>query len=151
MIQLARPGDLDAVEALAQQVHAMHVAWRPDLYQMAQPLYSQARFAEVLKNRELYVAVLDHQVVGYGLIRIRTAAQDGLVPRKVMLLDEFCVDETRRGQGIGTQMLEELQVLARAFGCTDLQLRVNPQNEAALAFYRKNGLIIQDVKLQLAL
>lgn len=151
MIQLARPADLEAVEALAQQVHALHVFWEPEVYRMERPLYCQARFDEAVRNRELYVAILDNQVAGYALIHVRSATQAGLVPRRVMLLDEFCVDETRRGQGIGTQMLEELQVLARAFGCTDLQLRVNPQNEAALAFYRKNGLTIQDMKLRLAL
>lgn len=151
MIQLARPGDLEAVEALAQQIHAMHVSWEPEVYRMERPLYCQARFDEAVRNRELYAAVLDGQVAGYALIHVRSAAQAGLVPRRVMLLDEFCVDEARRGQGIGTQMLVELQVLARAFGCDALQLNVNPKNEAALAFYRKNGLVLQDVKLHLAL
>lgn len=151
MIQLARLADRAAVEALARQVHGLHTKWRPDLYRMEQRLYPAERFDEAVRNRELYVALLEEQVVGYALVRIRSAAQPGLVPRRVLLVDEFCVEEARRGQGIGTRMLDEIRVLARAFGCSDLQLSVNPENEGALAFYRRNGLEIQDIKLQMKL
>jgi len=31
MLQLARPEDRAAIENLAQQVHGLHVQWRPDI------------------------------------------------------------------------------------------------------------------------
>ena len=34
MLESARPEDREAVEALARQVHGLHVSWRPDLYVM---------------------------------------------------------------------------------------------------------------------
>ena len=68
-----------------------------------------------------------------------------------MLIDEFCVEESLRRHGIGTQMLSEIKVLAKAFGCTDLQLSVYPQNDDAVGFYQKNGLMIQDIKMQMKL
>jgi ribosomal protein S18 acetylase RimI-like enzyme len=58
------------------------------------------------------------------------------------------VDEALRGHGIGTQMMEELRVLAKAFGCTDLQLNVYPQNDAAVSFYQKCGFMIQNINMQ---
>lgn len=151
MLQLARPADQGAVEILARQIHAMHVAWRPDIYEMVQEMFPQGRFDAAVQNRELYVAVLDDQVVGYVLVKIRVADWNGVVRRKVMLIDEFCVDETLRRHGIGTRMLDEVKILAKAFGCTDLQLSVYPQNDDAVGFYQKNGLMIQDIKMQMKL
>ena len=151
MIQLARQKDRQAVEKLARQIHSMHIAWRPDIYEMSEELFPEARFDAAIANRELYVAILNDQVVGYALVKIRFADWNGIVPRKIMLIDEFCVEETLRRHGIGTQMLSEIKILAKAFGCTDLQLSVYPQNDDAVGFYQKNGLMIQDIKMQMKL
>ena len=151
MIQLARPQDRGAVSRLARQIHELHVSWRPDIYEMSDELFPQERYEEAVRNRELYVAIVEDQVVGYVLVKIRKAEWNGIVPRKIMLIDEFCVEESMRRHGIGTQMLHEIKVLAKAFGCTDLQLSVYPQNDDAVGFYQKNGLLIQDFKMQMKL
>ena len=151
MIQLARPQDRAAVSRLAWQIHGLHVVWRPDIYKTAEELFPQERFDEAVKKRELYVAVVNDQVVGYALVKIRRLDWNGIVPRTVMLIDEFCVEEALRRHGIGTRMLDEIKVLGKAFGCTDLQLSVYPQNDDAVSFYQKNGLMIQDIKMQMKL
>ena len=46
------------------------------------------------------------------------------------------------------QMMEEVRALARAFGCTDLQLGVYPQNDAAVSFYQKCGFMIRSIDMQ---
>ena len=65
-----------------------------------------------------------------------------------MNINDFCVDEPFRNKGIGTQMMAELRVLAKAFGCTDLQLTVYPQNDEAVAFYQKCGYMIKSIDMQ---
>jgi len=65
-----------------------------------------------------------------------------------MSINDFAVEETLRGHGIGTAMMEELRVLAHAFGCTDLQLTVYPQNDAAIGFYQKCGYTIKSIDMQ---
>ena len=148
MIELATKHDRFDVNRLARQVHEMHVSWRPDLYQMPEELFPEELYSELLKNRELYVAKLDGAVIGFAWVRIRTAEGVGLVTRKVMLINQVCVDEALRNHGIGTQMMEEVRVLARAFGCTDLQLGVYPQNDAAVSFYQKCGFMIRSIDMQ---
>ena len=148
MLELAIPADREAVNAMAREVHAMHVAWRPDIYVMPEELYPEERFLEAIQGRNLYVAQLADAVVGYVLVRIRTAEAPGLVTRKVMLVDEICVEESCRNQGIGTEMMAEVRILAKAFGCTDLQLGVYPQNDEAVAFYQKCGFTIQSITMQ---
>jgi ribosomal protein S18 acetylase RimI-like enzyme len=45
-------------------------------------------------------------------------------------------------------MMEEVRALAKAFGYTDLQLGVYPQNDAAVAFYQKCGFTIRSIDMQ---
>ena len=65
-----------------------------------------------------------------------------------MLVDEVCVDELYRNHGIGREMMAEIRILAKAFGCTDLQLNVNAHNDSALGFYQKCGFMIQNISMQ---
>ena len=148
MLELARPADREVINALAREVHALHVAWRPDIYEMPEKLYSEERFLSAIQNRELYVARLADVTVGYLLLRIRTAEAPGLVKRRVMLVDEICVEETCRNQGIGKEMMADAWALARAFGCSDMQLGVYPQNDEAVSFYQKCGFTIRNINMQ---
>ena len=148
MLELAVEADREAVNAIARQVHAMHVAWRPDIYEMPGELYPEERFSEAVCQRQLYVARLGGVVVGYVSLKIRDYDWPGMVRRKVMFLDEIAVEESVRGQGIGTEMMADIHALARAFGCTDLQLGVYPQNDAAVAFYEKCGFTIRSIDMQ---
>ena len=148
MLELATLKNRDDVNRLARQVHEMHVQWRPDLYQMPEELFPEELYAELVKNRELYVAKLDGTVIGFALLKMRVSEGVGKVTRKIMLIDQVCVDEALRNHGIGTQMMEEVRALARAFGCTDLQLGVYPQNDEAVSFYQKCGFMIRSIDMQ---
>ena len=148
MIELATKHDRLEINRLARQVHEMHVQWRPDLYNMPEELFPEELYDELVKNRELYVAKMGGAVIGFAWVRMRTAEGVGLVTRKVMLINQLCVDEALRNHGIGTQMIEEVRVLARAFGCTDLQLGVYPQNDEAVSFYQKCGFMIRSIDMQ---
>lgn len=147
MLELARLADREAVNSLAREVHAMHVQWRPDKFETAQELYTQERFQEAVKERQIYVAKVGGLIAGYVLLQVRTVDFPGQVKRNVMLVEEICVEKALRNQGIGKQIMLEVRALARAFGCRDLQLSVYPQNESAVAFYEKCGFTIQHITL----
>ena len=149
MLQLARPEDRAAIDALAQQIHRMHVNWRPDIYELAEEMWPEERFDEAVAQRQLFAAKLDDTIVGYVLVKIRNYDMIGHVKRRVLLVDEICVDESRRNQGIGTEMITEVRAIAKAFGCTDMQLGVYPQNNEALAFYQKCGFRIRSIDMQM--
>ena len=148
MLELARPGDREAVNALALQIHKMHADWRPDIFEMVSELYPEERFRDAVQQRQLYVARVGGAVAGYALLKIRHYDWPGVIRRKVMVIEEFCVDELCRGQGIGTEMMAEIRVLAKAFRCTDLQLGVYPQNDDAVGFYQKCGFTIRSIDMQ---
>lgn len=151
MLQLARPEDRASIEALAQQIHRMHVQWRPDIYETAPEMWPQERFSDAVSQRQLFAAKIDAQVVGYVLVKIRSYEMLGHVRRRVLLIDEICVDEALRNRGIGTEMMAEVRAIGEAYGCTDMQLGVYPQNNEALAFYQKCGFRIRSIDMQMKL
>lgn len=148
MLQLARPEDRAAIEGLAQQVHALHVQWRSDIYAPAEELWNQERFDTAVAERRLFAAKVEDNIVGYVFFRIRIYDMAGHTRRKVLLIDEICVDEKLRNQGIGTEMMAEVRAIGNAFCCTDMQLGVYPQNNEALAFYQKCGFRIRSIDMQ---
>ena len=148
MLELATLADREAVNTIAKQVHDMHVSWRPDIYEPLEEHYTEARFAEAIRNRQLYVAKLAGEVAGFAALNQCTYDWPGVVKRRVLMVEEFGVLEQFRGHGIGTAMMEDIHALAKAFGCTDLQLRVYPQNDDAVGFYQHCGFQIQNIGMQ---
>ena len=148
MLQLATLSDRESVNTIAKQVHDMHVAWRPDIYEPLEEHYTRERFAEAIRNRQLYVAKLAGEVVGFAALNQCSYDWPGVVKRRVMLIEEFGVHVLFRDHGIGSSMMEDIHALAKAFGCTDLQLRVYPQNDEAVGFYQKCGFQIQNIGMQ---
>ena len=151
MLQLARPEDRSSINALAVQVHNLHVAWRPDIYEQTEELWPQQRFDAAVADRQLFCAKIDDQVVGYVLLKVRNYDIVGHVKRCVLVVDEICVDERLRNRGIGTEMMLGVRAIAKAFGCSDLQLGVYPQNNEAIAFYQKCGFRIRSIDMQVRL
>ena len=147
MLQLATKAERAAVNEIALQVHALHVHWRPDIYCMTQERYPEERFDECVANRQLYVAKIEGNVVGYALLIMRDSNQNGMVPRRVMEIRELAVHEAATGHGIGTEMMADIRALARAFRCMDMKLNVYPENEDAIRFYERNGFMIRSIDM----
>ena len=148
MLELARESDLESINGIALQVHERHVSWRPDIYCHTDCIFPMEYLQECIREKCLFVARLNEAVVGFLLFRIWEMKGPGNVPRKVLQLDSIGVEERIQNQGVGTQMMTELRALARAFGCTDLQLSVYPQNDEAIAFYQKCGFTIRNINMQ---
>lgn len=148
MLELATMSDWAEINRLSNQVAALHTAWRPDLFQEAEISYPEDVLKGYIKDKTLFVAKLDGTVVGYTAFWIWETNGPCSVPRKVLSINDFCVDAPLRGHGIGTQMMAELRILAKAFGCSDLQLTVYPQNDAAVNFYQKCGFLIKSIDMQ---
>ncbi len=147
MLELARPDDRLAINAICRQAHALHTVWRPDLYYMADELYDEQRLLECIRDRQIYVARIHGAVLGYIQFRIRNIDSPGSVPHRCFVLDVIAVEESCRGQGIGSEMMVDAHALAKAFGCTDMQLSVYPENEAGMALYRKFGFTIRNINM----
>lgn len=149
MLELAVESDREAVNALALQVHELHVGWQPQFYQMTDCLYDETRFQAVLAEQSLYVARLEGKVVGYVFVPIVEFCHPGLVNSRTMKLEEICVAEGHRHSGIGRQMMEDVKSLAKRKGCTDIRLTCAPQNEVAIALYESFGMEVKCIQYRM--
>lgn len=139
--------DRETVNTLAMEVHSLHAGWRPDIYEMLRVIYPMERFSAALERKELYVARLNGEIVGYAAIKMRNSDWAGMVKRRVLFVDELSVSAEHRRKGIGKAMMMEIQKMAKEEGCSDLQLSVYPQNREARAFYEACGFSLQSVTM----
>ena len=59
---------------------------------------------------------------------------------KNLYIDDLCVDENHRSQGIGEALYRHIYAHAKALGCRAVTLNVWNCNRRALKFYEKLGL-----------
>lgn len=148
MLELATAADLESINRLSAQVIKLHTLWRPDFFQNADVSYTAEIPDELIQAKSIYVVKKNDAVIGYTAFWIWQPKGPCFVNRNVMSINDFCVDEGFHFEGIGTQMMNELSAIAASCGCTDLELTVYPQNEAAMAFYRKCGFSVKSYDMQ---
>ena len=98
---------------------------------------------EEYEMRPVFVYTDDNdEVLGYIMCQYEeTGGGNALVARKVLYIDDFCVDESARGQQIGTKLYNFVTEVAKNNGCQSITLHVWNFNEGAKKFYEKIGFI----------
>ena len=106
--------DYPDAERLMQQVHALHVAWRPDIFKSVETVLTRAMFEHDLANDTAFIAEVEGQAV--GLMRINRFETGNFLTmnRKVLFIDAMVVDEAFRKQGIGTALLDFLKEMKKS-------------------------------------
>lgn len=141
--------DFEAVNALACQVNDLHTQWRPDIYvHNPQPISMEA-YGELLEQQLVFVLRSEGKVAAYVMVGYLSISGPGLVSRRILKLDQICVDDACRRQGFGKRIFQALRELAKAQDCTDLQLTCDPHNEAAIAFYEGQGMDVKCIQYHL--
>ncbi len=109
-VRRARPGDASHVYALVEQL-----GYHPDHRGFDET------FAQVVRHPEaaVYVAVEGLRVIGYCAMSQRPQIRLG---GRAASIDELVVDERRRGDGIGTALLDAAITYARGLGCKRVDL-----------------------------
>lgn len=140
--------DFEAVNRLAKQVSQHHAQWDETILPNEEP-YPMDFFQDCIKEgaiyeNAIYVARVDKKVVGFMYFYIWHTNSSVTARRAMLQIDDFGVEQELRHQGIGTQMMDALQELAKKEGCAAINLYVDAPNESAIAFYKKCGLKIRN-------
>ncbi|MGB1243145.1 MAG: GNAT family N-acetyltransferase [Chitinophagales bacterium] len=107
-------------------------------------LFMFNKFSNLLsdKNCIFLVAVEDKvdTVLGY-LIALKKSTSDYpiLIPRQYILVDNMCVHENVRQQGIGSLLLQKIEEEAIVAGYSSIELNVYNFNKGAKKLYIQNG------------
>ena len=143
-IRLAQEKDVENLYQLLRGVQALHAEGRPDIFVGGTNKYGHAAIIEILKNplTPVYVVADDKDAaVGYAFCSIeRQTGSQNLQPIKNFYIDDLCVAEGIRGQGVGTELFNYVAAQAKKEGCYHLTLNVWHLNQSALRFYQKLGM-----------
>jgi len=85
------------------------------------------------------LAVSDGEIVGMVLYYMTYSTWKG----KMMYLEDFVVKEAFRQKGIGQMLFDAFLAAAQKEGCRVVKWQILDWNAPAVAFYQKNGAIIE--------
>ena len=145
VIEIPRIKDFNRVNELAKQIHELHVNWRPDLFLSVDEVISKEDFKKMIQAKEIFVAKLEDEIVGYSTFNIKEKNNHSMRYRKQLQIEAICVDEKNRGKGIGTELLKYAKKHGKENECTDVYLTVNEENENAIRVYEEFGFKVKSI------
>ena len=143
-VRHAEARDIPAILELLVQVDMVHHNGRPDLFRGPATKYSAGELKEILANEETPVFVCtdeNSRILGHGFCILQHSGGRLMVEHTTLYIDDICVDESARGQGVGRALYEYILDYARKEGCYNVTLNVWNCNPGAMAFYEKLGLV----------
>ena len=150
-IRFATTQDIPGMIDLLRQVGEVHHQIRPDIFRSGAQKYDETALQELLrdKNRPILIAEVDGTVGGYAFCILKTTENDPvLMDAKTLYIDDLCVDESRRGQGIAQAIYGRVKEYARELGCNTITLNVWCGNDNAIGFYEKAGLLPRNIMME---
>ena len=152
-MEIRRANDLDLpdLHRLLRQVLEVHHAGRPDLFRSGTEKYTDDELRAILCDgtRPVFVAVREGTVCGYAFCMFRRFPADNILTDvQTLYIDDLCVDEKARGQGVGRALYDFVRGFAKESGCYNLTLNVWACNENALRFYEACGLKPQKIGME---
>lgn len=146
--------DIPGMEKLLLQVGEVHHVLRPDIFRSGALKYTAQELEALLADfsRPIFVAVEGGDVLGYAFCIHRDYDGSGVfAPRKEIYIDDVCVDESARGQGIATALVERVYAYAREQECQFVTLNVWNGNTGAQRFYEHMGMKCRNTYMEIKL
>ena len=150
-VRRAESDDIPAILNLLLQVDMVHHNGRPDLFKGPATKYNAEELKAILSDDETPVFVCvdeEDRVLGHGFCVLQHSGGQLMVEHTTLYIDDICVDEAARGQGVGRALYEYILAFARKKGCYNVTLNVWSCNPGAMAFYEKLGLVPYKVGME---
>ena len=154
MIRKAKENDIPRVLDLLSQVNDVHAEGRPDFFIKGKRKYNEADLVKIIsdENTPVFVCEEDNDVKGYAFCVMQDLSKcHNLHPDKSLYVDDICVDEKYRRQGVGRKLYDFVIQYAKNEGCFKVTLNVWDKNPEAKAFYEDMGMKVQKVCMEVVL
>jgi GNAT superfamily N-acetyltransferase len=141
-IREAVAADIPAIIALNDEVHGIHVRLFPEAFKPVEPAALAEWFSDRLdsdKHKVLVAEDADGLVAYLTLGKEERPAHLFARRRKCAYIDQVCVTERRRGEGIFQALLEKAGDVARGWGMSHLELSVWSDNTTAKKAFSRSG------------
>ena len=141
-VRPATPDDFEAVKALFREGDDHHRALGADGIRQDHVDYERRDFDRTLAESSVIVLIAESDGDAVGFLRARkmeTPYSRIHAAARIALVDEVVVATKSRSLGVGKALVGEVKRWARAQGCDGVELNVYSSNEAAVAFYLREG------------
>ena len=142
-IRFATREDIPGIIQLLKQVGRVHHDIRPDIFPPRTLKYQAMALKAMISDeqRPVFVALEGDFLAGYCFCVHKKYEDSGVsTDRRELYIDDLCVDEGCRGQGVATALYRYVTAYAKAQGCSFITLNVWCGNDSAMRFYEKMGL-----------
>ena len=153
-IRRAEVRDIPGMIELLYQVGGVHHDIRPDIFRSGALKYTPAQLDELLQdeNKPIFVCDDDGFVAGYCFCVLKSFQDhETFTNRTEFYIDDLCVDENHRKQGIATALFDRVVAYARECRYDAITLNVWCGNEGAMKFYEKAGLKPRNIMMEMKL
>ncbi|MCR4605119.1 MAG: GNAT family N-acetyltransferase [Eubacterium sp.] len=144
IIRRGEAKDIPRILELLKQVNNVHADGRPDLFIHDKTKYNEEQLEEILcdPTTPVFVGTDDSDVVqGYAFCCIkRILGKNNLVDNTELYIDDICLDESLRGQGLAKELYDEVIHYAKVNAFDRVTLHVWECNQSAKRFYEKCGM-----------
>ena len=154
LIRRAETTDIPDILRLLVQVCNVHQDIRPEIFQRDGVKYTESDLRELLldESRPVWCAIEDGRFLGYCFCQwVEYRDSSVSTDRKELYIDDLCVDESARGQGVATALYRHVCQVAKDAGTDFITLNVWCGNDSAMRFYEKMGLRPRKITMDMPL
>jgi GNAT superfamily N-acetyltransferase len=151
VVRLGGAADLAALTALNSEVHALHVARRPDQLKPLEPAAIERSLLDLLQNpsASVWVAEVDSSVLGYAVVTRQNRAENAWCPARAWWeIDQLGVAAAQRRSGVGRALVEHVMSEAKAAGVTQVELCAWAFNQEAHAAFERFGFVPKVIRFE---
>ena len=141
-IRFAGEEELEQVNELRKQVNELHVKERPEIFKPGFPRELREYVYEIFRDplKKIVICEDSGRICAFAVLNHITKPETPFMyVRDYLDIDEFCVDEACRRQGIATRMVGFIRDYAKSEGFDRVELNMWEFNRDALAFYESAG------------
>lgn len=150
IIRKAEISDFQDVHKLIMQVHKLHVNERNDIYKDVDPMNFDEFKTELSNSNNIYlIAEFKNEIVGICFSQIKEISNNKIMKdRKILHIENICIDENHQKKGIGKKLYEQIVQLAKEKNIDNIELMVWGFNENAINFYNNLGMNIKNLRFE---
>jgi ribosomal protein S18 acetylase RimI-like enzyme len=156
VIRDAHLGDARSLIELRKQLDDIHAEARPDLFASGY-FYDENEIVTLFAAQKSKIIVVgdgnSSRVLAYMVLNTEKAPQSPIFnyPRTFVYINDLCVSEAYRDQGIGKALMEYAIGYAKEIGAHTLELNVAEFNMKAIGLYESMGLRTRNRRMELLL